>query len=304
MPEPGPEQQPADDGRERAAAVQERAALPLLTLITQQSLDEDYLHAAERRVRAAAAGGGERRPSRAGPHRTAAAVAAVFGILVTTAAVQTSQNEDVDAAGRATLLRQISDERERVARLQDRVVTMRERNVQLDQELTRTRTTYQDVASRLRRLGVVAGYAAVQGPGIAVTLDDGPPEVEDSMVYDRDLRLVANALWRAGAEAIAINGQRLTSSSAIRMSGLTVRVNRVNLSPPYVVEAIGDQRTLQADLLNSREGDALLAAAERYGLTFTMRDDDSLELPSARLRDLRHAGPLEGDGPRPPEDAL
>lgn len=285
-----------------AAPVPQRVTLPLLALITQQSLDEDYLHAAERRVRAAAAGQ-ERPSSRSRPHRTAAVMVAVFGILVTTAAVQTSQNEDVDAASRATLVRRIDDERERVSRLQEQVVSLRERNAQLDRQLTQSRTTLQGSMTRLRRLQVRTGFLAVQGPGVVLTLDDGPPEIEGSVVLDRDLRLVVNGLWRLGAEAIAINGQRLTALSAIRSSGLTIRVNRVNLSPPYVVEAIGNVRTLQAAFLDSDEGDYVLNLVDRVGITFDMNDEDSLELPAARLRDLRHAELLEGDGPGPLEEA-
>ncbi len=76
------------------AAPTDRANTPLLTLITQQSLDEDYQHVAERR----AAENGGAPPPRRRPTRTAGIVVAVFGLLVTVAAVQTSEQEGV--AGR------------------------------------------------------------------------------------------------------------------------------------------------------------------------------------------------------------
>jgi len=282
----------------------ERVRLPLLTLITQQSLDEDYLHAAERRAIAARASG-ERLPvpTSGRPHRVAAVVVAVFGILVTTAFVQTSRNEDVDAASRATLVRRVTDQRERVADLQERIVGLRERNAQLERELTQARATYEGVVTRLRRVQVRTGFVAVSGPGVVVTLDDGPPEISDSEVKDLDLRIAVNGLWRLGAEAIAINGQRLTALSAIRSSGLVVRVNKVSLSPPYRVEAIGDTNTLQSRFLESPEGGWLLRLQDSYGIAFDMDNDDSLELPAARLRELRSVEPLEDDDPRPPEEA-
>lgn len=298
MPEGRSSSTPAPPG----APVPARVTLPLLALITQQSLDEDYLHAAERRVRAAAAGD-EPHPSRSGPHRVAAVVVTIFGILVTTAAVQTSRNEDVDAASRVTLVRRIGDERVRVSTLQDRVVRLRERNAQLERQLSQSRDSLEASVTRLRRLQARTGYVPVTGPGVRITLDDGPPEINGSAVLDRDLRLVVNGLWRLGAEAIEINGQRLTALSAIRSSGLTIRVNRVNLSPPYVVEAIGDTRTLQADFLDSPEGQFVLSLVDEVDIAFDMTNDNALELTAARLRDLRHAEPLGGGRPRPPEEA-
>ena len=81
-----------------------------------------------------------------------------------------------------------------------------------------------------------------------------------------DLALLVNGLWRAGAEAIAINGQRLTARSAIRNSGAAINVNgRPPLSPPYVVTAIGDTKTLQADLLDTSTGLAFQNGADALG---------------------------------------
>lgn len=278
------------------APTPERVRLPLLTLITQQSLDEDYLHAAERRARDS-----HPRPG-SGAHRVAAVVVAVFGILATTAFVQTSRNEDVDAASRATLVRRVTTERERVADLQDRIVDLRERNGQLEREVTQARSTYEGVVTRLRRVQTRTGYVAVSGPGVVLTLGDGPPEIEDSQVQDRDLRIVVNGLWRLGAEAIAINGQRLTALSAIRSSGLVIRVNKVSLSPPYRIEAIGDVNTLQSRFLDSQEGAWVLQLGRDFGITFDRQNSDSLELPAARLRELRSVETLDDDK-RPPEEA-
>ncbi|MDN4161940.1 DUF881 domain-containing protein [Nocardioides abyssi] len=280
----------------------DRVRLPLLTLITQQSLDEDYLHAAERRAIAARTAGEQpARPSRT-PHRVAAVVVAVFGILATTAFVQTSRNEDVDAASRATLVRRVTAERERVASLQDRIVDLREGNEALDDGLTRARSSYEASVTRLRRVQTRTGFVPVSGPGVTITLDDGPTAIVDSQVKDIDLRIAVNGLWRVGAEAIAINGQRLTALSAIRMSGLVVRVNKVSLSPPYRVEAIGDLRTLQSRFLDSPEGMWMVRLEEDYGIAFAMDNDDRLALPAARLRELRSAKPIGSVDKRTPEE--
>ena len=57
-----------------------------------------------------------------------------------------------------------------------------------------------------------------------------------------DLQNVANALWAAGAEAIAINGQRLTATSTIRAAGNAILVDFRPVTSPYEVSAIGPGR--------------------------------------------------------------
>jgi uncharacterized protein YlxW (UPF0749 family) len=274
MPDPAPPSQ-----------LPERVTMPLLTLITQQSLDEDYHHVAERRSPQAP------RPSHGRPHRTAAVVIAVFGLLVTIAAVQTSRNASVNDASRVTLVQQITAERDRVSSLQDQIVRLRERNVGLQERLDQMTSTAQTTVARMRRLETNTGFVAVSGPGVRATVDDAPNGDPAQAVRDEDLALLVDGLWSAGAEAIAINGQRLTTLSAIRNSGPAIHVNGRPLAPPYTVLAIGDTRTLQADLLDSTHGSEFYSLARQLQFVFELRNEDSMSLPAApdRLLRLRHA---------------
>ena len=90
------------------------------------------------------------------------------------------------------------------------------------------------------------------GPGVLVVVDDSPSAAADARdrVLDLDLQVLANGLWEAGAEAVAINGHRLSSLTAIRSAGDAITVDYRSLTRPYRVEAIGDPRTLQAYLLS------------------------------------------------------
>ena len=263
----------------------ERVTMPLLTLITQQSLDEDYRHVAERRSTQAP------RPLHGRPHRTAAVVIAVFGLLVTIAAVQTSRDASVNDASRVTLVRQITGERDRVSNLQDQIVRLRERNVGLQERLGQVTSTAQTTVARMRRLETNTGFVAVSGPGVRAVVDDAPNGDPAQAVRDEDLALLVDGLWSAGAEAIAINGQRLTTLSAIRNSGPAIHVNGRPLAPPYTVLAIGDTRTLQADLLDSTHGSEFYSLARQLQFVFELRNEDSMNLPAApdRLLRLRHA---------------
>jgi uncharacterized protein YlxW (UPF0749 family) len=275
-----------------------RVTMPLLTLITQQSLDEDYLHVAERRA------AGAPRPPRTRPHRTAAVVIAVFGILVTTAAVQTSRNEGVNDASRASLIGQIDARRDALSDLQQSIGQQRERNVVLDNRHDEVARSEQDAVTRMRRLATTTGYIPVTGEGVRIVVDDAPGGDPTTQVRDEDLAKLVDGLWTAGAEAIAINGYRLTVLSAIRNVNVAIHVNSRPLTPPYTVQAIGDTRTLQADLLDSTLGSEFFSLADQLGFELSVRNEDSLSLPAARFPRLRsvRAG-SSTDHPHPNEES-
>ena len=271
----GPTDTPPEDD-----AADVRVRMPLLTLITQQSLDEDYLLAAEKRA------AGAPRPPRGRPQRTAALVIAAFGVLVSTAFVQTSQNADTDEAGRATLVRRVDAQRDRLARQQTRLANLRERNATLEENVGRVADNVQAALVRNRRLQVRTGFVAVVGEGIRVTITERPDADPNQLVHDSDLQLLVNGLWESGAEAVSVNNQRVTTLTAVRKSGDAIRVNNVGIVGPYVVEAIGDKRTLYGKLLDSTTGQGFVYSSDVYGFSFDVENVDQLRLPSAPLGGL------------------
>ena len=109
--------------------------------------------------------------------------------------------------------------------------------------------------ANLQDTNVMAGLTEVVGPGILVTLRDRPrakidapslhnmdPEAE--IIHDYDVLRTVNELWNAGAEAIAINGNRVVSRTSIRCVGTVIHVNDQPVAPPITIEAIGDPKTL------------------------------------------------------------
>ncbi|MBU1800763.1 MAG: DUF881 domain-containing protein, partial [Actinobacteria bacterium] len=96
-----------------------------------------------------------------------------------------------------------------------------------------------------------------------------------------------HGLWEAGAEAISVNGQRLTSMSAIRIGGQAILVNNRGVSAPYVVEAIGDTRTLSAELFDTTSGLAFAGKADFYGFTYDVENVGSMSLQSGPQSYLR-----------------
>jgi uncharacterized protein YlxW (UPF0749 family) len=132
----------------------------------------------------------------------------------------------------------------------------------------------------------IAGLSAVTGPGLEVTLTDsklaaapGGGNVNDLVIHSQDVQAVVNALWRSGAEAISINGQRLVSTSAVLCVGNTLLLNGTVHSPPYAIKAVGASRDrFETDRLVRR----LKQDAGTFGLGFSVTRQAKLELPAYR----------------------
>ena len=177
------------------------------------------------------------------PPRTrvvAAAVIAVFGVLIGVAAVQNSRNEAVEDAGRATLIARIEEARSDLEDRQAQIADLTRENRTLADELTDLNADRQQAESQLRRLQLSTGYLPATGEGVRIVVDGNPIGDAIQQVTDADLAMLVDGLWEAGAEAIAINDQRLNPLGSIRNIGSAIHVNTVPLTPPYVVRAIGD----------------------------------------------------------------
>ncbi|WP_435737786.1 DUF881 domain-containing protein [Cellulosimicrobium sp. PMB13] len=144
------------------------------------------------------------------------------------------------------------------------------------------------------RSGVAAGTVAVSGPGVSVMLDDAPPEgsypasirPDDLVVHQQDIQAVVNALWAGGAEAMTLQGQRVTATSAFRCAGNILLLHGRVYSPPYVVEAVGDPQQLRAALDRSDRIDIYQEYVDAVNLGWAVDDHDRIDMP-------RYEGALE-----------
>lgn len=314
-PAPGPT--PASEG------LPDRVLMPLLERIVRQSLDEDYEVVARRKAADAAARRRWRRLRRQGrtpaahevvrpakvvppgrPRRVAAVVVAVFGLLVATAAVQTSRNAPEASAGRAGLISQVQDRRVQVARLQAKLVRLRAATTGQRAALAQATADEQVLTARIERLEVRAGFTAVTGPGVRISVDDAPGGDVTQVVRDSDLAILVDGLWNAGAEAISVNGKRLTALTAFRNVGPAIHIGITPLVPPYNILVVGDRDTLAARLLDTTHGQEWYALKDSLGFVYTIEPADSLSLPAARLRRLREVRELRtnNDVTRPGQD--
>lgn len=271
--------------RDRSAAepsLPDYVTTPLLALITSRALDEDYAHVAARRQD----GGQERPPVRRVRWASVVAVA-IFGLLVTTVAVQTSRQSEVQELGRAALIKQIQVQRADVVDLQERLTSVTQYNqdtVSLNAGLTQQQA---DLESTVNRLEVRTGFSAVRGGGVRITVDNQPGVEVNSEIRDEDLATLVDGLWEAGAEAIVINDERVNVLGGIRNTNRAVHVNGRPVNAPYVVSAIGDKGNLQSNLLQTSQGQEWFALVNGLGFRYDAQNMDDLRLPAAPLRPLR-----------------
>jgi uncharacterized protein YlxW (UPF0749 family) len=142
----------------------------------------------------------------------------------------------------------------------------------------------QVLRDELDRQRLLAGLVPVQGLGVLVTLDDSAVEIpldadpNAYIIHEYDLRDIVNLLWMAGSEAIAINDERLVSTSSVYCVGSTVMVNNTRLSPPYLIRAIGNPRVQQDYLRNPSYLKGLREKQRLYGLRFEVESATALRL--------------------------
>lgn len=260
----------------------------LLTELMSHTLDQDYRTAADRRDERATS------PGRSG-RLPGAVVIVLFGAMVGISVLQTQEQRPIAAAERDQLVAQIHERQDRLDDLHMQLSDLETAVAQMQLSATESRLLERETEAALIQVAGVTGAGEVSGPGVEITTDDAPDSVgsaEGGVILDTDLQSLVNALWGAGAEAIAINGHRLTSLSAIRFAGQAITVDYRSLTPPYVIDAIGNPETLPARLLEMPGGQAWLGLEANYGIRFDTVSASSLVLPPDPMVDIRQATPV------------
>ena len=251
-----------------------RPAEGLLEQIAEHALDDDYYV-----VRA-----GEPYRERSTSTALVGVVAAVLAAMLTIAAVQTQSNRAGNDLERRTLAADVEARREVLAAQERTAETLRD---QVD-------ALRGGGEADVRDLGVVSGSAPARGEGLVVTLAPSASGGADGVVTARDVVTVVNGLWYAGAEAIAIDGQRLASTSSIRSLEGAITVNYTRVDPPLRIVALGDAAAMRDRFENNDAGTYLALRADATGLRSGVAPSDDESVPGApEQRTLPlHARPL------------
>lgn len=272
--------------------------MSLITNVMDHSLDDGYAEAAARKQSRGASGLPKTLRAKLG----LAAGLVLAALVVTVGAAQARVTAPVVAKERQELIDRIDVETAGADKLESTVDTLR------DDVSARQRAALRSSGGSAEAdlVGLLSGATAVHGPGVKLVVNDAkeaaaggdganPRETsgfsDTGRVRDRDMQRVVNGLWASGAEAISINGQRLTSLSAIRAAGDAILVDNRPLVPPYTVLAVGDGDRLSTRFQNGADGLYLHALEENYGIRATISTEGDVRLPAAPSVIVRTAQP-------------
>ena len=212
-----------------------------------------------------------------------AAVLALLGFLLVVAASAADASRQVEAPRKARLIELIEERRGQVDELDAAVGRLRADVARAEDEAAKANELDRTLADRLAQLGLQAGTVAVKGSGLVVRMSDSdrsPSSTEDAeafRIHDSDIQLVVNALFAAGAEAVAVNDSRIVATTPIRAAGDTIVVNFRPLVPPYRIVGIGADR---ADFDASGIAKHFKRWTGLFGLGFSVKSESSLEVPA------------------------
>ncbi|MFJ7063522.1 DUF881 domain-containing protein [Streptomyces griseobrunneus] len=271
------------------------ASMSLLNNVMDHSLDDGYAEASARRRADGSAGLPRTLKSKLG----LAAGLVVAALVVTLGAAEARVSAPVVAKEREELIDRINAETRAADTLESDVDKLRS-----DVSERQRKALERHGGDQGELVALLSGATPVEGPGVKLVVDDakntdqgggGPREsssfADTGRVRDRDMQRVVNGLWESGAEAIAINGQRLTALSAIRAAGDAILVDNRPLVPPYTVLAVGDGKNLAAAFQDSADGQYLNALKESFDIRTSLSEQAKVRLPAAPSLIVRTAEP-------------
>lgn len=264
----------------------------LLESLQRDQLDPGYAAAARRKA-SAPAGKPAPHSGRGWAIATVVAACVLVGVLFGVSASSTETNAPRAEKTRSALLEDIDRAEQRQSELAASATGLAE-ELRATQSVLGAAGPLQTVA-QLENAGQIT---PVTGPGLRIVIDEAPPDpaaanapTSGGVILDRDVQLLVNDLWAAGAEAISIGGVRLQPRSAIRQAGGSILVDNRPVFWPITIEAIGDPAGMQVKSISSPGFGRFSAFAQLYGIEFDVSAQETMNLPGGSGADLMFARP-------------
>ncbi|MEP7193405.1 MAG: DUF881 domain-containing protein [Actinomycetota bacterium] len=276
-------------------------SMTLITEMMERPLDPGYAAAAERRQSSGLP------PATSLRTPTLIIVAILIGALLGTSALALRAPSTATSKIKADLVARIETSRAHADAQTASIDTLRTQ-INTLQAAALTAQSQSGLAAELSNLELEAGTVPVAGPGVVLTVDDAPTQDEpvapdanpravtgpdNGKVIARDLQMIVNGLWGAGAEAISINGHRLTSLAAVRSAGAAILVHNRPLTRPYLITAIGDPGSLGVEFADNSGGSYLQSLKSNYQIRGDIKNLASVVVPGEPTLSLRKALPVE-----------
>ena len=283
---------------EQGARRRPDGSMSLLVDMSSAALDPAYAEVAARRAAGV-------QPEPRGARQRVLAALLVVGIGTGVAAAQVRRDAHQAKSLSAPLVDDVRARTRATDDLAAQAATLRAQVSQLRTQALGTGAEGRALAAQVALLELTTAAVGVRGPGVVVTLSnapavqDGSSDAPDGRIYDRDIQDVVNALWAAGAEAVAVNGQRVTARTAIRSAGESILADLRPLTAPYRLAAVGDVDRLEPAFVDSATARKFQTWTSLYGIGFDVTRSKRLRLPAASQPALLSARPAATSGGAP-----
>lgn len=215
-------------------------------------------------------------------------IALAAGVLFATSA-ETAQGTDLRAGRRVELTQLIAAQEKAAAESKKQAVSLQNQVDELEKTAAGKDSRVGAARTEGERLETQVGLRPLRGTGLTVSLNDAPrrpdgslppnARPDDVIVHQQDVQSVVNALWAGGADGLAVMGQRLITTGAVRCVGNTLLLYGRTYSPPFRVTAVGDPTRLRT-ALDSEPGVRLYRqAVDYFGLGYEVKDERDVTLP-------------------------
>lgn len=212
-------------------------------------------------------------------------------LLVTALAATQFRSQPLPASNRfardEALRKSVNQLEDQNRSLTSRLQTLQAAVKQGEDQSAQRSTTAQQVKAQLDDQQTRAGLTALHGPGLTVLVHDGtdPNDPADKSlgwtIHYQDLQDIVNLLWASGAEAVAVNEQRVVPTTSFYYAGANLLINNANrVATPYTIQAIGDPSSLANGLGDPNQLAELKSRSHIYGLSLSWVRSTRMTLPA------------------------
>ncbi len=230
-------------------------------------------------------------------------IALIVGLLFS---IQVMTNRGEDKGGLVPLAKAQDLERElKKIRVEKEEILAELRDAEEVIERIKTKKADDDyvlkgILADVEKYKISAGAVDVRGKGVIITIRRMDPtelaandtDINWDLNFENQALLnLVNRLKDAGAEAIAVNGNRIIAGTGISLAGEHININTKPTAPPYVIKAIGDPKTIEP-AINIRFGIVEVLSEAGYKVTISKKSDLEIQRYSGVMK-YRFAKPVQ-----------
>ena len=214
----------------------------------------------------------------------AALLAIVLGFALATQ-VQQTQQQGLEQLREDELVRILDDVTQDAARLGNDARALEVTRDRLAGGADTSAEALKAAQERVDTLGILAGTAPAEGPGIVLTIDDPEGKVTSTLLLD-----ALQELRDAGAEAVQIGDVRVVVDTYFTDSPTGIEVSGKRVRSPYVITAIGGSATM-ASAMDIPGG--VNESVRRLGAVSTVDQRDTVSITALHtLEEPQYARPV------------